>query len=216
MAPAPLYLLSGLGADARLFAYLQLHHPSPRVIEWIRPTRQDTMATYAQRLLDQITPHELPPVLVGLSFGGMVAQEIAKLIPVQRVLLISSLASTHDLPGYYRALGSLGLQNWLPFGWFKGWVGPAAWFMGAHTPAEKQLLKSILRDTDVYFLRWALNQILRWRHPEPLPHTVMLHGSADKVLPLRPRPQTQVLPGGEHLMVLHQAPAVSAFINQYL
>ena len=81
-----LFLFSGLGADKRVFDFLDfgkhlLHH-----IEWVKPLPDDTLPSYARRLLPQIT--EENPTLVGVSFGGMIALEISKLIRVQKVILI--------------------------------------------------------------------------------------------------------------------------------
>ncbi|WP_181305556.1 alpha/beta fold hydrolase [Rufibacter sp. XAAS-G3-1] len=216
MPQPPLYLLSGLCADERLFQFLQLAHPNPNVIQWIIPEPQDNLATYATKLIRQIEPNQEPPILIGLSFGGMVIQEIAKQIPVTRLILLSSLANTRELPLHYRAAGFLQLQKWLPLGWFKHWMAPANWIFGAHTTQEKRILQDIIQDTDIPFLRWSLHQILHWQHQASTEGVVVIHGDADKILPVPQHPNLQVIKGGEHLIVLSRAIEVSALINQHL
>ncbi|WP_205503980.1 alpha/beta fold hydrolase [Rufibacter psychrotolerans] len=216
MTPPPLFLLSGLGADERLFQFLQLQHPNPVVIQWIAPLPNESLGAYAGRLLAQLGPIAEPPVLVGLSFGGMVAQELARRIPVRRVILLSSLANTGDLPWYYRAGGFLRLQHLVPFQLAKRWTAPTAWLFGAQTPAEKKILAAIVRDTDPAFLRWALTAILRWRHTAPVPNRVIIHGDRDKILPVPHQAGVHVVQGGEHLMVMSRAAEVSALLNRYL
>ncbi|QHL86700.1 alpha/beta fold hydrolase [Nibribacter ruber] len=213
---SPVYLLSGLGADERLFHNLKLRHPAPVVIQWIRPEKQESLRNYAQRLLAQITPSEKPPILIGLSFGGMVAQEMAKLIPVKRVILLSSLADTGALPWYYRVGGFLRMQQWLPFEVAKRWPAPGYWLFGVHSKEEQKLFKSIIQDTDLHFLRWSLTQILHWRHKAQDQEVILLHGDADKVLPVPQYAHVHVLKGAEHLMVLNRAQEVSNLLNQYL
>ncbi|AMM52499.1 hypothetical protein TH61_16735 [Rufibacter sp. DG15C] len=213
---APVYLLSGLGADERLFHNLKLKHPSPKVIKWIKPEPAESLSHYAQRLLPQMEPSDQPPILVGLSFGGMVAQEIAKLIPVKRVILLSSLADTNALPWHFRLGGFLKLQEWLPFNLAKKWPVPGYWLFGVDDPEERKLFNSIVQDTDIHFLRWSLTQILKWKHQAKGFEMVVIHGDADKVLPVPQHPNVHVLKGGEHLVVLNRAEEVSALINQYL
>ncbi|MGV3539402.1 MAG: alpha/beta fold hydrolase [Rufibacter sp.] len=216
MAQPPIYLLSGLCADERLFQFLQLAHPHPKVLQWVPPLPQDIMATYATRLISQIEPGQEPPILIGLSFGGMMVQEMAKQIAVKRVILLSSLANTRELPWHYRLAGALQMQHWLPLGFFKQCLAPAYWLFGAKTPAERQILKAIIRETDIPFLRWSLNQILHWSHSANPAEVVILHGDKDKILPVPKLPNVHVINGGEHLIVMSRAAEVSALINQYL
>ncbi|ALJ01030.1 alpha/beta fold hydrolase [Rufibacter tibetensis] len=216
MHSPPLYLLSGLCADERLFQFLQLHHPNPKVIHWITPEPHDSMATYAGKLIQQIDLSQGPPVLLGLSFGGMVIQEIAKQIPVKRLILLSSLADTKELPWHYKLAGAMQMQKWVPLGMFKNWVKPGYWLFGAHSQEEKQIFKSIIQDTDITFLRWSLNQILNWRHKATFTNVVVIHGDKDKILPPPSFPYVHLIKGGEHLMVMSRAEEVSRLINQYL
>ncbi len=216
MSQPPLYLLSGLCADERLFQFLQLRHPNPRVIQWITPEPDDTMSSYATKLIRQIEPGQEPPILLGLSFGGMVIQEIAKQIPVRRLILLSSLANTQELPLHYRLAGSLQMHKWLPLGKFKRWTFPANWLFGAHTSDEKRILRDIIRDTDVPFLRWSLHQILHWRHQASTLNVVAIHGDRDLILPVPQFPHLHLVKDGQHLMVMSKAEEVSLLINQYL
>lgn len=94
------YVFSGLGADERVFKNLSFGEAEVEHIHWIPPLTTETLAQYAQRIAQRITtPH---PVLVGLSFGGMVAVEIAKILPVEKVILISSAKTRDELPPSYR------------------------------------------------------------------------------------------------------------------
>jgi pimeloyl-ACP methyl ester carboxylesterase len=216
MPQPPLYLLSGLCADERLFQFLQLAHPNPRVLQWISPEPQENLVSYATKLIRQIEPGQEPPILVGLSFGGMVIQEIAKQIPVKRLILLSSLANTRELPLHYQIAGFLQMEKWVPLGLFKQWTAPANWIFGAHSKQEKRILQAIIQETDIPFLRWSLHQILHWRHQASTEGVLAIHGDADKILPVPAYPHLHVVKGGEHLMVMSKAIEVSHLINQYL
>ncbi len=199
-----------------MFQNLTLHHPNPQHIKWITPLKNESLPAYAQRLLVQIKPSARPPVLIGLSFGGIIAQEVAKLIPVEKVILLSSLASANDLQLYLRAAGKLKFHQWLPFPFLGQWQAPTAWVFGAKTKTAKHLLASIIQETDLAFLRWSLGQILTWQQTRPAPNCVIIHGERDKILPVPQQANVQVVKDGEHLMLLNQPAEVSRLLNQAL
>src|SRR5688572_6189398 len=102
-----LILLTGLCADERLFSKLHLKSDYPATcIKWIPADKHDTLGSYAEKLLPQIDPKPGERfVLVGVSFGGMIAIELAKRLPAEKTILISSLVEPKDLPLFYRAGG---------------------------------------------------------------------------------------------------------------
>ena len=83
-----LYLISGLGADKRVFDFLDLPGFKIHHIEWVEPGDHETVENYAKRLLNQI--RTVKPILIGLSFGGLIAIEIGKLMETEKIILISS------------------------------------------------------------------------------------------------------------------------------
>lgn len=199
-----------------MFRNLHLNHPQPVHVPWLPVQPHEPLADYVRRLMAQIPHSKEPPTLVGLSFGGIVAQEVAKQIPVRQVILISSLARRRDLPWYSRAAGTLQMHRWLPFTVLRRWYPPAEWAFGAKTSEDKKLLRTIIRETDLTFLRWALHQILTWPQSEPANNCIFLHGDRDKVLPIPMVPNVHVIPGGEHLMLINQSAEVSQIINRFL
>src|SRR5690606_32143599 len=106
-----IYIFSGLGADERVFQQLDFSNFRTTFVEWIVPQDPDTIEQYATRLLDQI--NSTKPVLIGLSFGGLIAVEVAKQIDTQQVIIIASAKTRHEIPFYYRIAGRLGLHKLL-------------------------------------------------------------------------------------------------------
>jgi pimeloyl-ACP methyl ester carboxylesterase len=210
------YFISGLGADWRMFQFLKLPEYVPyEHVEWIAPLHQDEpLHEYAQRLQEHITAPD--PILVGLSFGGLVAIELAKLLQPHKTVIISSLANRHALPGYYQALGKTNLHHWMPFRLMQSVYPVAPFFFGAHTKAERNVLKLAIFDINEQFLRWALGQMLQWPQEEILSGLVQIHGTRDLILPLHDRPDIIRVQGGEHLMVMHQADEISAILSRIL
>ena len=210
-----IYLIPGLGADARMFQLLTLdpHRFEVIVLEWITPHRQESLPEYAYRLAAQIAATAEPFILVGVSLGGMVAVEIAKLRPAAKLILISSIKTAAELPGYLRFLGKLGWHWYLPLGWAKIWREPFAWVFGAKTATEKKLLNEIIQATDIPFTRWAFTAIANWQNQTLVPNLVHLHGNQDKIFPLGYIRQPTVYPGG-HLIIFSAAAELSTYILQ--
>ncbi|MBK7885618.1 MAG: hypothetical protein IPJ81_18875 [Chitinophagaceae bacterium] len=82
MIPQTIYCISGLGADERVFTKINIEGYQLKVIPWLTPLRNETLPQYATRMRSNI--EEENPVMMGLSFGGMVSIEIAKQIPVKK------------------------------------------------------------------------------------------------------------------------------------
>ncbi len=206
------YLIPGLGADGRIFAGLELGQPT-QIIDWLVPTADELLSAYAGRLA-AIIPAEEPCALVGVSFGGIIALEIAQLRPLAQVILVSSVAQPTQLPQLVRLARTTGLHRLLPF-WAAGLMqGLMSWLFGVKTPAHRQLLRQILRDTDPFFARWAVQQLVRWPGVARV-SSQRIHGSHDRLLPLL-GPVDYVVEGGGHLMILTHASEVGAVLAQYL
>lgn len=208
------YLLSGLGADGTVLQYLDFEGVEVEYMEWLPPLPKETLPAYAKRMTQKITtPH---PILVGLSFGGMVAMEIAKQIPVKKVILISSAKERKELPWFYRFSAKLKLQKILPYTLIKRTNGFTYWIFGATSAHEKALLKEIFRKTPTTFLKWAINAILTWKNTEISTHILHIHGDKDRILPYKNVKDTLCITGGGHSMIVNKAHEITPLINKFL
>ena len=209
-----LYLFSGLGADERAFQNLHFAGCQTHFIQWLPPRPKETISQYAGRLAAQITTRD--PVLIGLSFGGMVAAEVAKLVAAEKIILISSAKTKHELPPYYRLAGWLKLDQLMPA---KAFIKPNRlnnWLFGCHNEDDRQLLAEILQDTDPVFFKWAIGQIVRWRNTTVHPSLVHIHGSADRILPPLFVRADFTLQNGGHFMVVNRAAEINHILgNQF-
>src|SRR3982751_617609 len=142
MGHMTVYFISGLGADWRIFSKLRL--PSSvtiKYIEWLEPLRRESLNDYCKRLTGQINTKE-KFMLVGLSFGGMVAIEIAKLIAAEEVILLSSIATSKELPLYMRVINRIKLHTIFPASLMKRCTLVIYWLFNARTQKEQELLRA--------------------------------------------------------------------------
>ena len=211
MNPLPVYFLSGLGADERAFRHLHLPKVAMQHVRWLTPTRHETIEQYAQRLLPQIpTPS---PILVGLSFGGMLALEIAKQIPTQKVIQISS-ARTHEvIPTFYKLGRYLPVYQWFPIKTYLRYSPLAYKRVGARKPEDIAMLKQIFQDADERFYKWSIHQIVHWRNRFVPDNLVQIHGTKDQLLPDY-QTAHHIIDGGTHFMVRDRAQEISAILNR--
>ena len=100
------FIFSGLGADKRVFQYMDFSGFDTTFINWLTPTKNEIIEDYALRLTDQIKTDR--PILVGLSFGGIIATEVAKLIDTEKIVLIASAQTRKEIPFYFRLAGEIG------------------------------------------------------------------------------------------------------------
>ncbi|MEO7989230.1 MAG: alpha/beta hydrolase [Chryseolinea sp.] len=207
-----LFLLSGLGADKRVFDFLDFGEYNVHHIVWINPLENETIQEYARRLCNQI--HISNPILIGVSFGGMIAMEIGKIIKTEKIILISSARTKKDIPQSFKLTGRLKLHYTIPPSFIANNNPVTNWLFGAKTASEKELLSSILKDTDVQFSNWAIEKIVRWDNVEPLQNVTQIHGTKDKTLPFKEA--KFVIDGGEHLMIVNRADEVSRAIKNAL
>jgi pimeloyl-ACP methyl ester carboxylesterase len=199
-----IYLISGLGADERIFGQIDFKDYETKHITWITPKPNEHISDYASRLTEQITTPK--PILLGVSFGGIIAIEISKIIDYQQLILISSVKTKHDLPFYFRLIGFLKIHNIIPFTLLKRTNFLTYWFFSMSTSTEKELLKNILTDTDVNFLKWAINAILIWKNDQIPLYLKHIHGSNDKILPhFFIKNIDFIIKNGGHLMVYNKA-----------
>ncbi|MGL4632487.1 MAG: alpha/beta fold hydrolase [Leadbetterella sp.] len=210
----PIYILSGLGADKSVFKKLDFRGHEVNFIEWIFPIENETIENYARRLLDQIPVSK--PILIGLSFGGIIAMEIAKQIETEKVILLSSAKTKNEIPFYYRLAGMLNLHQVIPTRFLKKSNFLTNWFFGIKIDFEKILLKSILEETDATFLTWAIDKIVKWKN-ESIPKNIFhIHGTADRILPIRYIKTDVKIANGGHLMTLDKAEDISRILGMYL
>lgn len=208
------YFISGLGADKSVFSFLDLSFCEPIFIEWITPEKKETLAGYALRLAKIITDEK--PVIVGLSFGGMLATEIAKANPVAKIILISSAKTVKEIPPYYFAFKNFPIAKILKSGQLKKLFYRLHNLFGAQKPEAKKIVRKIFDNLDMNFTVWAIDAILHWNNTTIPPNIVHIHGTHDKVLPKKFVSCNHAIKGGGHLMVLEQPEEISELLKKII
>lgn len=207
-----LYLISGLGADHRAFVNLKIPGVSTQVIEWISPDPEESIQAYVARLRPQIDT-EQEVCLLGVSFGGIIAQELSKVIPCQQVIIVSSVQSHEEYSPLLRIARRIRMDKIIP-GRFLKFLGKllGPFFFSVETANEKKLLKAIMQDTEIPFLKWAIDQIMIWRGTH-VSGTLHIHGTSDRIFPGKYLRNFHPIDQGGHFMIYNKAEEVVKLIQ---
>ena len=209
-----IYCISGLGADERAFSRLKVEGYTVTCLPWLTPLPKESIAAYATRMSEGI--REEKPILMGLSFGGMMTIEIAKQITVEKIILVSSIKCVDELPAWMKAVGMLRLNRIFPMRSNKFTEAIQNRNLGITSPEEKEMVRSYRLNAPQKYIDWAINEVLNWRNnwfPTEIYH---VHGDADRLFPIRKVSPTHVIKGGGHFMIMNKAAEVSAALSQIL
>lgn len=211
------YFISGLGADKRIFSKLKLDEKINIIhIDWINPVKNELLSAYAERL-SKVIDKSQPYALVGVSFGGMIAVEIAKILKPTITVIISSTMLSMHLPALYRFAGKFGLLKLIPAKFLKSSNKlTQSYYFGTRSGSEKALLSKIIKDTDPYFLKWAIGSILSWENKIKPARIFHIHGTNDKILYSKKATPDFVIENGTHFMVYQNAAEISRIIDKLL
>ena len=207
-----LYGFGGLGADIRVFEFMNFECEFI-FVEWIKPEKEETIEAYAKRLSASIDTNGKFGIL-GVSFGGLIAVEISKMLKPDITILISSVETRREFRLIYRMAGKSKILRLLPEFVFNPPKNIANWVFGAE---KKQLLKGILDDTDLSFSKWAINELLEWKNEEQIANPLLkIGGTNDQLIPTKRDKNVKIIQGVAHFMIVDRADEISRIINEEL
>ena len=213
-----LYLIPGLGLDCRIFKNLDFGAHDTMELDWIEPLNlSEDIRSYARRMAESI-PTGKDSVLIGHSFGGIIAQEIAQTSKIRKIILISSIKSRKENTLSLKMIAPLKLYNTFnkklivqTFPYWKKWYG-------YKTKEQQELFLDMVNQNSDTYLQWALASISRWQGVEksntPIIH---LHGDKDMTFPIRAINNiTEIVKGGDHYMIFRKPKTISKLVHKHL
>ena len=209
-----IYCISGLGADERAFSKLEIKGYHLKVIAWLEPNKNETIQHYAKRMRSEIDTED--PILMGLSFGGMICIEIAKQIHVQKIIIISSIKSSLELPQWMKTVAWLKLNKILPVGSSKLTEPIQNKFLGISTKEEKSIVAISRKNANKKYVKWAVNEAINWKNDWQPPEIYHIHGDNDNMFPIKKIKADYTLKNAGHFMIMNRAAEVSGFVNDIL
>ncbi|MEP6947683.1 MAG: alpha/beta hydrolase [Ginsengibacter sp.] len=208
-----IYCISGFGADERVFSKLDFGDHPIHFISWLTPLKKESIEQYATRMGEKIQQDN--PILLGLSFGGIMCIEIAKIIKTHKVILISSVKSFHEIPLWMRLAGKSKLNKIFPLKAFRIFEPIENYNLGIENRDELKLVREYRRNIGQQYTDWAIHQILHWKNEWQPGDLIHIHGSRDHIFPIKNIKADYIIPGG-HFMIMNRAEKVNGIIKELL
>jgi surfactin synthase thioesterase subunit len=210
------YCIPGLGADDRLFGQLKLENCTIHHIRWIPMLPEESMEQYALRLSQQIDTSR-PYILLGVSMGGMISIEIARVLDPLCTILVSSCTNSAQLPLKVTFWKNLALYKLLDDKRFIAGAMLMKGQFGIEDGPMSQLFLDMLKSAPKDYFRRAVHAILNWTGKDVPERVIHIHGDKDNILPYAKIVKCDhVIKDGDHFMVMKRADEVSAIINEIL
>lgn len=212
-----MYFVPGLGASSRIFEHINLPNEQFEMhfIEWLQPKPKESLHAYAKRMSAFVT--EPNSVLIGVSFGGIMVQEMAAFVESKKIIIISSVKNNRELPTAMQLARKTGFYKMLPTR-FIGKIPTLANYIKGKTILAKsmQLYKKYLTFHNTYYLDWSLEQILFWNRSETADNVLHIHGDQDGIFPIKNCTNTIVVKGGSHSMIITKYKWFNTYLPQLL
>jgi hypothetical protein len=211
-----IYLVPGLGADVRLFAKLQWPPGfSIHAIKWIEPFDAEPISGYASRLCDQIDKNQ-PFIIAGVSQGGIMAIEMAKIVSPEKIIIISSIKNKREKPFYFN-LGHFFKNIQMVSPKHKIWLRIIVRiFFGHMSRKQFDLFTDMLIKTGEKQIKWSQNAIMNWDNTQKFDNLFHIHGTCDLVFPVIFIRNYIPVKGGNHFMVVTKANQISEILKSLL
>jgi len=212
-----IYLVPGLAASSDIFEYLEITQDNLELhyLNWLVPLSQnESIYEYAKRMCALIK-HE-NPVLVGVSFGGIMVQEMSKIISVKKIIIISSVKSKHELPKRLKFARVSKAYKIFPTKVFTNIENYTKYAFGNNIKKRVQLYSKYLAMRDKDYLPWALHNVLNWQQENPPNDIVHIHGNKDRIFPIKNVKNCTVMEGGTHVMILNKAKHISQLLVEVI
>jgi len=212
-----LYFVPGLAANSKIYEYLVLPKDQYELhfLEWILPLAQDeTISNYAHRMCEFIT-HE-NPILIGVSFGGVIVQEMSKFVDAEKVIIISSIKSNKELPKRLKLAQVTKAYKLFPTNFVTNLEEYTKYFFGNFLKKRAKTYKMYLSVRNPDYLHWAIYNVLHWQQEKPLENILHIHGTEDSVFTIKHIKNCIQIENGTHVMILTKAKAISKIIIETL
>lgn len=212
-----IYFVPGLAASSKIFEFL--HFPNDNFelhfLEWILPiSEKESISDYAKRMADFVK--EENPVLVGVSYGGIIVQEMSKYLHTKKVIIISSIKSNKELPKRLKIIQKTKIYRLFPTYAIENIEGFFKYAFGDFAKKRVKLYKEYLSVRNENYLKWAIYNVLHWEQKKPLNSIVHIHGRNDKIFPIKHIKNCIPIENGTHIMIINKAKKISTIIMDSL
>ncbi|WP_456442063.1 alpha/beta hydrolase [Psychroserpens sp.] len=199
-----IYLMPGMAANPIIFEHIHLPENQFQIhwLEWMIPNKKESLEAYAKRMIAKIEHDNI--VLLGVSFGGILVQEMSKYMELRKLFVVSSVKSKHELPKRMKLMKITKAYKILPTQLVSNIDFLAKYAFGETVTKRIELYKKYLSVSDKRYLDWAIENVIEWNQDLPNPDAIYIHGDKDAIFPHSCNGNCIVIKGGTHIMVINK------------
>ena len=198
------YFMPGMSANSLIFERIKLSSNfKPHYLNWISPLKNESLQDYVIRLSKYIKHKD--SILVGVSFGGVIVQELSKILKIKKVVIISSVKSNKELSNSMKFAKKTKSYKLLPVTWLNDFESLLAFVLGPKIKRKVNLYRKYLSVRDENYLKWAIREMVNWNQTSPLKGVIHIHGTYDLVFPVLNIKNYIPVERGDHTMILKRA-----------
>lgn len=198
------YFVPGLAAGKEIFKHISLpeNQFKMEIIEWKIPQKNETIEEYAERMAAEVKDENA--VLIGVSFGGVMVQEMSAFLNLRKIIIISSVKSKHELPLRLQFARKTLAYKLVPTKLVISADDLTKFAIGPKTKKRLEMYQEYLSVRDEHYLDWAIEKMVCWDRTVSDPNVIHIHGNEDIVFPIEKIKDCIVVKGGTHIMILNK------------
>jgi len=202
--PIPIYWMPGMAASSKIFEHIRLpeNQFQNHFLDWELPEPGMDLSAYAAKCAANIPEGS---VLIGVSLGGVLVQEMAAFCKPRQVIIISSIKSKKELPPKMWFARYTSAHRLLPTQLINRLDWVARYAFGEAVEKRLKLYERYLGLADKRHLDWGIHELVNWSREEPIPGLVHIHGTKDAVFPIQHLGEYYSVEGATHTLVIHRA-----------
>lgn len=212
-----IYFVPGLAASPEIFEFLQfpkdkfeLHY-----LEWLIPlSAQEPIEDYAKRMANLVL--EENPVLIGVSFGGIMVQEMGKHLQPKKTIIISSVKSRNEFSYVLKFIQKFKIYTLFPSKLLENIEIFSFIAFGNISKTRLKLYKKYFSVRDRKYLNWSIYNVLHWKQTKPIENILHIHGTDDAIFSFKYIRNCIAIEKGTHIMVINKAKTISNIILDVL
>lgn len=196
--------MPGLAASPSIFERIELPKDTfeMHLLEWFLPNKNETLQSYAKRMAEKVKHDNA--VLVGVSFGGVLVQEMAQFLNLKKLIIVSSVKCNAELPRRLKFAKTTKAYKLLPTGLMQDVELLTKLAFGDVLKKKLKLYEQYLHRREKEYLDWAIEQMVCWERVEVDAKVIHIQGDADEVFPVKNIKKFINVKGGTHLMILNR------------
>ncbi len=196
--------MPGLAASSSIFERIDLPAATFEIhlLEWFMPKKEEPLTDYAKRMAEKVVHDDA--VLIGVSFGGILVQEMAHYLNLRKLIIISSVKSNTELPRRMKIAKKTKAYKLLPTGLLQDVEKLVKYAFGNVIKQRLKLYEQFLFMRNKEYLDWSIEQVVCWDRVKIDLNVIHIHGDTDEVFPVKNIKDFINVKGGTHMMILNR------------